>query len=146
MNAGCGRVLEVRTGVACGPADWPPAGARRKGVVVNGHSGAQVDVEATAVSAALQARWRDVYGYYLDAVETRTADPRHGAVKARRSLDVAGVYRVMAETPNLATWLLLAVVSAEEAFERQAEDWGAALPDEDMSAGTASGSGEGEPT
>jgi hypothetical protein len=116
MSAGRG-YAGVLTGSASWPAGWPPATPWRKGSGV------------VMVSEELARRWEAVYREYGLASEmVNTAEPGDRAVArhmARASEDVAAVWRLMVNEPDLPWWAVAALVAAAQAFEYQARDWAA---------------------
>jgi hypothetical protein len=69
------------------------------------------------VPDVLVERWQAAYRAYNAAGGDR-------AELARLSAAVAVAWRDIAAVPGLAWWLVAALSSAAEAFERQAQDWG----------------------
>ena len=66
-------------------------------------------------------RWQAVYSAYSSADGDQVES-------ARLSADIAGVWREMAAVPGLAWWLVAALRTAAEAFERQARNWSGTIP------------------
>jgi len=99
---------EALTGAAFESTGRPSAVPWRKGV------------DMDPVPEALVRNWEAVYGRYLAAQADR-------AETARLSVDVAAAWQAIAAIPGLDWWLVAALRTAAEAFERQAESQPQAL-------------------
>lgn len=93
---------DVLAGAAFGSAGRPLAMSWREGVNMD-----QVPEE-------LVRNWEAVYGRYLSAQADR-------AETARLSAEVATAWQAIAAVPGLDWWMVAALRTAAEAFERQAD-------------------------
>jgi hypothetical protein len=104
---------EVLTGSAVESAGRPPA--------VSGREGS--DMDSGMVPVELVTRWQGVYGEYVAVDRMGQMSPNYAADMARLSAEVAAAWRDLAATPGLAWWLVAALTTAAEAFDRQARAW-----------------------
>ena len=78
-----------------------------------------------AVPEVMVQEWQAVYRDYIAAAQTRNPTPEERRNIALLSAAVATAWRQMASTPNLEWWTNAALTAAAEAFEQQAQEWGA---------------------
>lgn len=81
-------------------------------------------MDSGMVPEELVQAWQVVYGEYLSVAQSPAATWAAQTELARSSAGVAAAWRDIVATPGLTWWLVAALTSAAEAFERQAQEWG----------------------